>query len=184
MRTLVCNTQHQPISVFQKMLVLFGLVLLFNSCENKSQDRIAPPEGMCSIELSKYGKPFSLFVPDTSKHPLSITEEGSGALIIKAGSAFAISISEEAADLQLKRADIESDEVNKFTAYIVNEPNAIFWESAIIEPEYHFVLNTRVAERDFSFQDVQNTESKAPGKTSVQMMFNNSKGIQELSKNE
>jgi hypothetical protein len=184
MRTQTSNPPHTHFLVFQKTLFLFGMVFLFNACGNKSPDQIAAPEGMCKVELSKYGKPFSLFVPDTSKNPFSVSEEGSGALIVKAGSSFAISISEETADLQLKRMDIESDEINKFSAYLVNEPNAILWESAITEPEYHFVLNAKVAGRDFSFQDVQNTEDKAPGKTNIQLMFNNSKAIQELAKKE
>jgi len=182
MRPLTNNTSNSLLSAFQKMFFLFGMVVIGYACGNKSPDQIPAPDGMCAVELSKYGKPFSIFVPDTSKNPFHVTEEGSGALIVKAGSTFAISITEETNDLQLKRTDIETDEINKFTAYIVNEPNAILWESAITEPEYHFVLNTKVAGREFSFQDAQNTESKAPGKMSVELMFNNCKSIQELSK--
>jgi hypothetical protein len=182
MKTFASSTTHTLPSAFQKMLFLFGVLFLFNACGNKSPNQISAPEGMCAVELSKYGKPFSIFVPDTSKNPFTVVEDGSGALIVKAGSTFAISITEETSDLQLKRMDIESDEINKFTAYMVNEPTAILWESAITEPEYHFVLNAKVAGRDFSFQDLQNTEAKAPGKTSVQLMFNNCKSIQELAK--
>lgn len=178
------NTPIHALSHCTKFLLLCGALLFIFSCGNKTHDQVPPPEGMCSIELSKYGKPFSVFVPDTSKHPLNIIEEGSGALIVKAGNGFAISITEEAADLQLKRTDIESDEINKFKAFTVNEPEAILWESAITEPEYHFVLNMKVAGRDFCFQDVQNMESKALGKSSMQMMFNNCKAIQALPEKE
>lgn len=182
MRTLTSRTQLFSFSVHKKILLLFGTVLFITSCGTKTKDQVTPPEGMCRIELSKYGKPFSIFVPDTSNHPFYISEEGSGALIIKSGNGFAISITEETADLQLKRTDVESDEINKFKTYIVNEPNAIFWESAITEPEYHFIINSKIAGRAFCFQDVSSTETKPPGKSSVQMMFNNCQSIQELSK--
>ncbi|HQQ93370.1 MAG TPA: hypothetical protein PLQ93_02350 [Bacteroidia bacterium] len=149
-------------------------VLLFTallSCGIKKSESPVAPEGMCIISLSNYGKPFSLFVPDTSKNPLRIEEDPSGALNIMAGNAFALSIYEQSADLDMKRSDIKSDEVNKLTSFLTDEPNAIFWESAITEPEYHFLMNLKIAGQDYSFQDLLRPDIKAPGKAAVQKMF-------------
>jgi len=161
-------------------LVVLSLLLILCACNHKTQDQLAVPEGMSAISLKSYGKPFSIFVPDTSTHPLNISEESSGALLVKAGSTFAVSIFEEETDLALKRQDIASDEINKFKSYLVDEPNGILWESAITEPEFHFLVNTKVGESVFSFQDAQNTEWKPFGKTAVEAMFNSCKNLSPL----
>lgn len=163
-------------------LLIPAFFFLFSSCNGKKE--IQPPEGMCAVDLIRYGKPFLLFVPDTTANPLNITEEASGALVIKAGKSFAISIFEEKADLSLKQEDLKTDEVNKFTAYLHEDPNAIFWESSITEPEYHFLINQTIGARDFSFQDVQDPENKLLSKAAVQKMFESCRSIVESPKME
>ena len=75
------------------------------SCGGKKaeQEPIVAPEGMNVLDLSKYGKPFAIFVPDTTAAKLQITEQSSGALDIKVGTNFAITINEQAADIELKK---------------------------------------------------------------------------------
>lgn len=172
------NTTLTNLGRFCLPLGMVLCILCLSSCSNKPEQVI--PEGMCSIELQRYGKPFSILVPDTSKNPLSITEEASGALIVKAGKSFGLSIFEEQADLALKREDLKADEVNRLTAFISEEPNALFWESSITEPEFHFLVNASVGGRDFSFQDLQDPEAKLPGKASVQKMFESCKNIKAI----
>ena len=168
---------------FQKKLFSFVVFLLsvslLSSCGEK-KEAIVAPEGMSILDLSGYGKPIAIFVPDTAKNPLQVTDDASGALNIICGASYAISVYEQPADLEMKRADIKSDEVNKFTAFIVDEPGAIFWESAITEPEFHFLMNVKIAGQDYSFQDIQDPERKLPGKTAVQKMFDACKNVHEL----
>lgn len=174
------TSSTQTVKVNNMFLLLLSFLLLLNSCGGKEEAKA--PEGMCSIELQSYGKPFAVFVPDTSSNPLIITEEASGALLVKAGKNFAISIFEEKADLALKKEDIKADEVNKFTSFVNDEPNAIFWESSITEPEFHFLINNTINNRDFSFQDLQDPENKLFSKAVVQKMFESCKSIKELPK--
>jgi len=180
------NSIFQPKTKFKVQLLNVGLLLvtlfLVGACTSNSTDKTSAPEGMSTIDLSAYGKPFALFVPDTSKNPLRINESGSGALEVSAGNSFAVSIYEEVSDLNLKRSDITSDEINKLTAYIADEPNAIFWESAITEPEFHFLINLKLAGRDYSFQDIQNTDRKPFNKAATQKMFDSCKNAVELAK--
>ena len=164
--------------LFSLLVFLFSVFLL-GSCGEKKEALVAP-EGMSILDLSTHGKPIAIFVPDTSKNPLQVNEDASGALNIICGPSFAISIYEQPADLEMKRSDIKSDEVNKFTAYIVDEPGSIFWESAITEPEFHFLMNVKIAGQEYSFQDIQDPERKLPGKTAVQKMFDACKNVHEL----
>jgi hypothetical protein len=180
MNSLAFKPQHRISLKHLKFLFVMAMVFLITACNNSSKDELMPPEGMSVVKLNSFGKPFAIFVPDTSKNPLSITEESSGALIIKAGNSFAVAVYEEAADLELKRSDIKADEINKLNAFLSDEPNAIFWESAITEPEYHFLLNSTVGETSYSFQDHQASEGKVPSKSAVQKMFDSCKNIKAL----
>lgn len=172
------NTTLTSLSRFCLQMGIAFSIALLSSCSTKEEQVI--PEGMCSIDLQGYGKPFSLLVPDTSKNPLSISEEASGALLVKAGKSFGLSIFEEKADLALKREDLKADEVNRLSSFISEDPNALFWESSITEPEFHFLVNASVNGREFSFQDLQDPEAKLLSKASVQKMFESCRNIKAL----
>lgn len=154
------------------------VALFFAACGEKKKETVAAPEGMLALDLSAYGKPFSLFIPDTANAKLEVNEETSGALNVRVGKNFGISINEQEADLTLRKEDIKSDEVNKLTSYIAEEPDAIFWESSIIAPEYHFVVNKKVNNASYSFEDIRDTEAAPYGKEAVQRMFDSSRNIQ------
>lgn len=160
--------------------LIFSLMFV-TACGEKKETPKAP-EGMHMLDLSKYGKPFAIFVPDTVKLKLSITEQSSGSLDIKVGNSFAISINEQAADIELKKTDLREDEVNKLTAFITEEPDAIMWESAITDPEFHFLVNKKIGASEYSFEDIKDTQANPFGKDAIQKMFDSSKNIVEVSK--
>ena len=171
----------------KKIICLFSAVLLIsslNSCGDKSKDQeaIVAPQGMNVLDLSKYGKPFAIFVPDTVAAKLEVIQQTYGALDIKVGRNFAISINEQPADLELRKKDIKEDEVNKFKSYIVEEPTGIFWESAITQPEYHFIMNQKVGNAEYSIEDIRTTEGEPLGKEAVQKMYDSAKNIKEVKK--
>jgi hypothetical protein len=147
--------------------------LLVSQCGNgNDKTEVKAPEGMIACDLSKYGKPFSLFVPDTLRSPLRITEEGSGALHLEAGNTFAISIREQHEDLALKKKDITEDEVNKLHGMIVDSTHALVWESGITSPEFHFVVNARISGGDYAFEDLRESEHAPFTKDAVMKMYN------------
>lgn len=158
------------------------LVTAMVSCGGKKQEEIVAPQGMHTLNLNRFGKPFAIFVPDTVANKMEIIEQSNGALDIKVGKTFAISINEQAADIAMRKEDIKSDEVNKFKSYATDEANAILWESEIVQPEYHFLMNQKVDGMDYSFEDIHDTEGSTLGKEAIQKMFNSAKNIKEVKK--
>jgi hypothetical protein len=169
----------------KQFIQLFSAALLstaFISCGSKKEEAIVAPQGMHVLDLSRFGKPFAIFVPDTTAAKFEIIEQPSGALDIKVGRNFALSINEQAADMELRKKDIKEDEVNKFKSYVAEEPNAIFWESAITQPEFHFITNQKIGTTDYSFEDIRDPEANPLGKDAIQRMFDSSKTIKEVKK--
>ena len=162
-------------------LISATLVSGIVSCGSKKQEIVAP-EGMHTLNLNRFGKPFVIFVPDTVKNPMVITEQSNGALDIKVGRNFALSINEQAADIELRKTDIKDDEVNKFKNYITEEPGAIMWESEIVQPEYHFLMNQKIGGSDYSFEDIRDPEANPLSKDAIQKMFDSAKNIKEMKK--
>ena len=173
----------------KKLINLLSVAVIAStiiSCGGKKaeQETIVAPQGMNVLSLSKYGKPFAIFVPDTTAAKLTVTEQSSGALEIKVGTNFAITINEQAADIELKKKDIKEDEVLKFKNYVVEEPNAIFWESEIVKPEFHFVVNLKIGTTDYCIEDIRSTETEPFDKVTTQKMFDSAKNIKEIKKEE
>lgn len=168
----------------KKLINFFASAIIASSiisCGHK-QEAIVAPQGMNVLDLSKYGKPFTIFVPDTNATKLEITEQPSGALDIKVGKNFAISINEQAADIELRKEDVKSDEVNKLKSFIVDEASAIFWESEITSPEFHFLVNKKIGAADYNFSEIIDPEANPFGKDAAQKMFDSSKSITEVKK--
>ena len=171
----------------KKIVNLLSIALITStllSCGGKKNEPIVAPQGMNVLDLSRFGKPFAIFVPDTSAAKLVIVEQSSGALDIMVGTNFAITINEQAADIELKKKDIKEDEVLKFKNYIVEEPTAIFWESEIMKPEFHFVINQKIGASDYCIEDIKSTEAEPFSKSNIQKMFDSGKNIKEIKKEE
>jgi hypothetical protein len=62
----------------------------------------------------------------------------------------------------------------------VEEPNAIFWESEITQPEFHFIVNQKIGNAEYSFEDIKNNEANPFGKQAIQKMFDASKNIKPI----
>jgi hypothetical protein len=164
-------------------LLVTGMFLSLVSCGGKkSGEDIVAPQGMHTLNLNRFGKPFAIFVPDTVANKLQITEQPTGALDIRVGKNFAISINEQQADIEMRKRDIKDDEVNKFKSYIAEEPNAIMWESEIVQPEFHFLINQKIGQSEYSLEDIKDTESNPYGKEAIQKMFDSAKNIKETKK--
>jgi hypothetical protein len=157
---------------------------LFNtSCKNESKEEaIVAPEGLNVLDLNRFGKPFAIFVPDTIQNQMKIIEQSYGALEITVGKNFAVAISEQAEDLEFKKAELKGDEVNKLSSFILEEPTAIMWESAITEPEFHFIINHKIGNADYNVQDIRTSEGKPYIKEAIQKMFDSAKNIKEKKK--
>lgn len=160
------------------LLSLITLTITIPSCGGKdTKQNIEAPAGMVALDLSKYGKQFSIFVPDTTAAKLEIIEQSWGALEIKVGKNFHISVTEDPGDMELRKSDIKSNDVNIFKSFIVDEPLTIMWESAITQPEYHFYSIQKVGKNTYVFEDVVPADGQPLGKDAIQKMLDSAKQI-------
>lgn len=168
-----------------QLIFAISVLAIMTSCKGGKADESAlvAPQGMHVLELNKYGKPFAIFVPDTTAARLEIIQQSYGALDIKVGKNFAISINEQAADLELRKKDVKEDEINKLKSFMVEEPTAIMWESEITQPEFHFLINQKIGTTEYSFEDVRDPEASPFGKEAVQKMYDSCKNVKENKKN-
>lgn len=170
------------------LLTLLSVVILsvsFTACGDKNEkENIQAPAGMVALDLSRFGKQFSIFVPDTTAAKLEITEQSWGALEVKVGKNFRISITEDPGDIELRKSDIKSNDVNIFKSYVVEEPLTIMWESEITKPEYHFYSIQKAAGNTYVFEDIVSSDGEPLGKEAVQKMLDSAKQIIEKKKPE
>lgn len=165
------------------LLAIAVVLLTLNSCGGKNEDQaVEAPAGMIVLDLSKYGKPFTIFTPDSSTGKLSIVEQSWGALEIKAGKSFQISITEDPGDVELRKTDVKGDEVNKFKSFLVEEPNTLMWESEITKPEFHFYTIQKIGNSTYVFEDIKSPDSEPFTKEEAQKMLDAAKGIKEVKK--
>ena len=165
------------------LLTIITLTLVLASCGTKdTKENIQAPVGMVALDLSKFGKQFSIFVPDTTAAKLEIIEQSWGALEVKVGKNFRISITEDPGDIELRKSDIKSNDVNIFKSYVVEEPLTIMWESEITKPEYHFYSIQKTGGNTYVFEDIVAADGEPLGKEAVQKMLDSAKQIIEKKK--
>lgn len=163
-----------------KLLSIATFCFALSSCGTKEEAKtIEAPAGMVSLDLSGRGKQFSIFVPDTIAEKLEIVEQSWGALEIKVGKHFHISITEDPGDIALIKSDIKSNDVNIFKSYIIDEPQTIMWESAITKPEFHFYTIQKAAGNNYVIQDVVSEDGEPSSKEQIQKMLDSSKKLIE-----
>lgn len=138
------------------LLLVISTSLIYVGCDNsKKEEVVTVKPGMMELNLKVNGNSLSITVPDSSIGKLEMTEQSWGATEIKVGKHFQISISEGQGDIALKKSDISGDEINKFKRYIKEEPNTLFWESAITEPEFHFYTVEKVGPVFYLIEDIK-----------------------------
>lgn len=173
----------------KKLLSIISAVVIvtsLTSCGGKKEEQaqVVAPAGMSTLDLSRFGKPFTIFVPDTTAAKLEIMEQTWGALEIRVGKDFQISITEDPGDIELRKTDVKGDEVNKFKSFIVEEPTSILWESEITKPEFHFYSIHKLGTATYVFEDIRNTEGEPLSKEAIQKMLDAAKSMKEAPKKE
>ena len=143
----------------KKIILIFALPVIFmlSGCGNapneysENKEAITQPSRVTEIDLSSYGMNLAITVPDTIKDKLVLTKISDMQLNGEIGEyGFTIFLNEISEDENLSteikahmdttKAGIVRDPDNKFKRYLVEEPNAIFWESEEHGTEYHFCV--------------------------------------------
>ncbi|MCX8081532.1 MAG: hypothetical protein N3F09_09885 [Bacteroidia bacterium] len=168
--------------------LLFKLVgvMMLVSCKNqkKGPEPIIAPPGMHILDLSRYGKPFVIFVPDTTTNKLEVKEQASGELEIKCGKFFHVAILEQAEDLNAKKEELKGDEVNKLKNFLQDSSHVLVWESEITSPQFHFIYNFKIKDSEYSIRDVISTDAEPFTKEQIEKMLESAKNIREAVKPE
>lgn len=151
--------------------VIVSIVLV--SCGSKKEEA-APVAGMMPVDLSSYGVPVVINVPDSTKGRLEI-EDANGTIKIRVGKTFRLSIFEDIGDLALKKSDVSTAEPKKLKRYLVDEPTTIVYENEITEPEFHFYTIVKVGEKSFVMEDLDGEEIFS--QASVETMLQSAKSI-------
>jgi len=162
-----------------KILSVIALTLSLASCDNKKETKEVPM-GMISLDLAKYGKQFSMYVPDTISEKLKIKEQSWGALEIKVGKDFFISITEDPGDIELIKSDIKSNDIDVFKSFILQEPLTIAWQTTIAEsPRFHFYSIQKIDKYSYVFSDVLPEDGSSFSKEAILKMVESAKQIQK-----
>ena len=110
---------------------------------------------MTETDLTPYGMPISIMIPDSTKGKAEITEQSWGAVEIKVGKSFQVSISEGEGDVSLMKSDIAGNDINKFKRYVKDEPALLFYESEITQPEFHFYTVVKSENTSYTVEDIK-----------------------------
>lgn len=157
------------------LLLILSVVLMQTACDDsKKEEVVTVKPGMMELNLKVNGNSLTITVPDSSIGRLEMAEQSWGATEIKVGKHFQISISEGQGDIALKKSDISGDEINKFKRYIKEEPNTLFWESAITEPEFHFYTVEKVGP---VFYLIENIKEEHFTEKDIQQMLESAKSL-------
>jgi hypothetical protein len=169
-------------TIFSAVTILFALCII-TSCGSKVEE-IVPP-GKKLVDLSQYGKPFTMHVPDSSvtNGPIVINEDNY-MLEVSSGKTFAIIVEEGEGNMEQVKNDIKTDELNKFKRYIAEEPGMIAWESEITQPEFHIYAVVTVGNSKYVIRDASTTEREPFKEAEVKQMIEAVKSIKEKKKDE
>jgi hypothetical protein len=137
------------------LLLITPAILFLASCGGSKTEEETSIPGMMQVQLKINGNPLSIMVPDSTKGKLEMVEQSWGATEIKVGDDFQISIEEGEGDIALTKSDIAGNDVNKFQRFLKDEPQLLFWESAITTPEFHFYTIVKPGAVSYVIQDIK-----------------------------
>jgi hypothetical protein len=169
-------------AILMTSITLISLI----SCNSKKEEEIKAPEGMMVIDMSKYGKQFLLFVPDSTFGKLEISEQPGGLLEVKVGKVFDIIIKEGEEDIAFKKADLGNDDLYKVKQFLVDEPTTIAWEWGIpdMPSEFHFLTVQKIGNYTYTFEDNKNSDAAPFSKSNIEKMLESCRNIKPVPKKE
>ncbi len=142
-----------------KITLSLAVIIILFSCGGKKQnesENLVAPKGMRYYDISKTGMNAFILIPDSSAGILDTSVQSSGEYLVKVGKDFQISILETNGDINQRKADIASDDVNKLKKYITDDSTTLMWESGIADlSEFHFYQVKKLGARTYVFEDVK-----------------------------
>jgi hypothetical protein len=144
-------------SIF-KITASLALVAMVASCGGKKgeAENLVAPQGTRYFDISKTGMNAYVLIPDSAAGVLDTVMQSSGEYLIKVGKDFQVAVIETAGDVNQRKADIASDDVNKLKKYITDDATTLMWESGIGDlSEFHFYHIAKLGSRTYVFEDIK-----------------------------
>ncbi len=160
------------------LLIVSSIALIFTACNGEKKEEQKSMAGMMELDLSSYGLPITIAVPDSNNGKLEIIEQSWGAREISVGKDFKITINEGEEDIQLQKSDNTSNEVKKLKRYVIDEPETIMYEMeipSINQSEYHFMTIVKSGNTSYTIKDI---EGEPFGEETIKKMLDAAKTIQ------
>jgi len=165
-------------SIFKITLVV-GVIAVMASCGGKKveAENLVAPQGTRYFDIGKTGMNAFVLIPDSSSGMLDTVMQSSGEYLIKVGKDFQISVVETAGDINQRKADIASDDVNKLKKYITDDATTLMWESGIGDlSEFHFYHIAKLGNRTYVFEDIK---GEPFSQQAIQKMLDECKQVKE-----
>jgi hypothetical protein len=152
--------------------VCIALALSINACKKSDADKAgntapmakgapatepvsaSPPPAaakLVSIDLSAGGddwKGLTIMVPEGAA-----LKPGSMINDVTNGGNFQLELYTGKTDLAARKKEITANDINKFKAFTTDSADALVFESAVMDPEVHFVANVKVGAKEFFCED-------------------------------
>ena len=176
------------IFISSKPVFVFLFVLLFAYACSPSANEESLPPGKMRLDLSPYGKSFSMVIPDSASNDFSITENNAQLEIRcvnkKVNLNFAVVVEEGEGNVNLIKSDIQSDDINRFVRFLSEDSSMIVWESAITTPEFHFYAVIRSENSAYVIRDLISTDNEPFTEKQILEMVSALKGVRFFSEAE
>jgi hypothetical protein len=162
------------------------LLVITSACNTKKEEKKLEP-GKMELDLTSYGIPALITVPDTANgHRLEAKRnEGTGEVEIHLGDAFAIGIqaadSSELMDIKKQKELVANAEPFKLQKFLIDEPETFLYECKIdipeMEPHYHFFALVKAGKNTYALRDLLDNDSYL-NKAAIQQSKDPSKATQ------
>lgn len=123
-----------------------------------------------SMDLSEYGLPFTIMVPEGSEY-----RDGKWDKSIQAGPRFEILISTDMNTVAEQKEFWKNNDANKLKQFIIDEPNGILAETEVMgKTEYHFYYTVEI---DGGLYCFENAKGLSYTKAEAMAMYNACKSV-------
>lgn len=176
----------------KKLFFVFTVVAstIISGCDDKDKDKQDSVPGMTTLDLStqEFNFPVTMLIPDSTNGPIEITPQNWGAIEVKVGEDFQLSIEQgdgENDDLKLiKSTEIDANEVHKVKKYMIDEPTLVLYETQMLgsdESSFHFYGVFKVGDKNYVVEDIK---GESFSEEAVKKMMDSAKSISPKEKGE
>lgn len=172
--------------LFPASLMMIGCPEPKDETEALSENQRRDPalKGTIQVDISEYGLPLMITIPDTMNSPLNIVVQDWGETEIRVGKNFQIKIA-EGGDMELRKSDLADDLLYTQVNYTVEESDVIQYsqgksDDEHFKPKHHFYMVKSINGITYEIQDIVGEIDFSP--SAITKMLNASKALEASAK--